>query len=166
MRARRTRQIECRNCRFEYYLNSAAAVAALITDNDGNLLVAVRGKDPAKGTWDLPGGFVDPGESAEAALQREIKEELGLDIVSMSYLCSAPNVYEFAQVRYATVDLAYVCHVHDVQLAKAVDEVDALLVQCPSMIDVDRFGFESIRRIVARFIESTRGRQVTKRSGR
>ncbi len=68
----------CESCDFEFYLNVAAAVAALITDEEGRLLVVVRAEEPRKGMWDLPGGFADPGESAEEALGRELAEELGL----------------------------------------------------------------------------------------
>ena len=44
------------------------------------VLVAVRARNPGKGLLDLPGGFVDPGESLEVALYRELQEELGFDM--------------------------------------------------------------------------------------
>ena len=55
-------------------------MAALITDPKGRILMARRlvGRDFA-GYWEFPGGKVDPGESPEAALARELKEELGID---------------------------------------------------------------------------------------
>ncbi|MCH8193027.1 MAG: NUDIX domain-containing protein [Planctomycetes bacterium] len=81
----------CPQCKFQLYLNTAAAVCALIQDDRGRLLVTVRANDPKKGFWDLPGGFVDPDESAEHAVIREVREELGLRVSSTDYLCSRPN---------------------------------------------------------------------------
>ena len=56
----------------------AAASAAII--RDGLILIAERGGGPRKGYWSLPGGKIEPGETAAAAAAREIKEETGLDV--------------------------------------------------------------------------------------
>ena len=55
-----------------------------------------RAKEPAKGTLDLPGGFVDMGETVEQGMIREIKEETGLDVEEIQYLFSSPNVYMYS----------------------------------------------------------------------
>jgi len=142
----------CRKCGFELYLNAATATAALISDNQGRLLVIVRARDPKKGSWDLPGGFTDPGESAEESLRREIQEELGLEIASMRYLCSHPNRYEYMGICYATVDLAFVCEVSDLAAARICrSEVEQVLFVPPEELDAARFGFESIRQIVTQY---------------
>ncbi len=139
---------KCRSCEFEFFLNTAAAVAALITDGEGRLLITVRKADPAKGTWDLPGGFVDPAESAEETVRREIKEELGLDVLSVRYLCSFPNIYEYEQVTYWTVDLVYRCEVADASKARPGDDVEAVLFKGRDDIDPEKFGLASIRNII------------------
>lgn len=55
------------------------AAVALI-DVDGRVLIAQRPEDKAMaGLWEFPGGKVEPGESPEAALIRELQEELGID---------------------------------------------------------------------------------------
>jgi NAD+ diphosphatase len=149
------KMIRCKQCGFELYLNTAAAAGALITDEEGRLLITVRANEPVKGTWDLPGGFVDPGESAEQALAREVKEEIGLDIVSAEYFCSVPNFYEYKGVSYATVDLAYICNVQDASKAKAGEEIDRVLFLRPADIDLNKFELKSIREIVTRWISRT-----------
>ena len=57
------------------------SVKALIYDDGGKLLVA---KDEM-GKWDLPGGRVDAGENIEQCLKREVKEELGVNLVSYKH---------------------------------------------------------------------------------
>jgi 8-oxo-dGTP diphosphatase len=83
-----------------------AAVA--LVDADGRVLLAQRpeGKSMA-GLWEFPGGKVEPGETPEACLIRELKEELSIDV---SAACLAP--FTFASHRYETFHLLmplYVC---------------------------------------------------------
>ncbi len=142
----------CANCGFELYLNVAAAVAALIADEQGRLLIVVRGEEPRKGMWDLPGGFADPGESTEEALRREVAEELGLQVASTRFLCSHPNTYEYMGVPYATIDLGFVCEVADMDVAGVANrEIAHVLFVPPHDIDIAKFGFPSTARIVERY---------------
>jgi 8-oxo-dGTP diphosphatase len=83
------------------------AAVALI-DVDGRVLLAERpaGKHLA-GTWEFPGGKVDPGETPEGALIRELQEELGIDVDAA---CLAP--FTFASHDYETFHLLmplYLC---------------------------------------------------------
>lgn len=56
----------------------AAASAAIF--RDGRVLIAERGNGPMRGAWSLPGGKIEPGETAAQAAVREIKEETQLDV--------------------------------------------------------------------------------------
>jgi mutator protein MutT len=46
----------------------------------GRILMAQRGKQPMKGAWSLPGGALEIGESLDAAIRREVREETGLEV--------------------------------------------------------------------------------------
>ena len=150
------KSVLCSECGFEYFVNPAAAVAGLIVNEAGELLVTVRAHDPGKGRWDLPGGFTDPDETAEHALGREIKEELNLDVESMEYFGSAANEYIYKGVTYPTLDLAFVCHVTDFSAMKALDDIEEAMFVSPETIELDRFVFPSIRAFVERFVSGKR----------
>ena len=67
-------------------------VAALIPRGAGILMVAERGPADADATWMLPGGRVEPGESLEAALEREIREETGLRMAGTPVLAFSVEI--------------------------------------------------------------------------
>ncbi len=56
------------------------AVGAVVVRAGGQVLLVRRGKAPSKGAWSLPGGRVEPGETREAAIEREVREETGLEV--------------------------------------------------------------------------------------
>ena len=73
---------------------------AVIRDESGRLLLVRRGKPPALGTWTLPGGRVEAGESPAAAAAREVAEETGLVVTVGDLLATVPVlgflVHDFA----------------------------------------------------------------------
>lgn len=148
------KEFKCSDCGFNFFVNSAAAVVAVIFDGNGRLLLTKRAREPFKGWLDLPGGFVDPGESAEDALRREIKEELCIDIESAEFLCSHPNEYVFSNYKVRTTDLAFVCHVKDMP-TKCADDVSSFEWLRPADIDLSKIAFCSIRKIVKRAMANT-----------
>ena len=152
------KSVRCPACGFLFFFNTAAAVAALITDPEGRLLVTKRALDPAQGTLDLPGGFVDAHETAEAALSREIREEINIEITGLRYLFSVPNIYDYAGLRYHTVDLVFACEVRDLKMARPGDEVADIIFLRPEELDASAFGLRSMREVISRFI-AMRGRQ-------
>lgn len=72
-------------------------VAAALVDQDGRVLIAQRPEGKAlAGLWEFPGGKLDAGERPEAALIRELKEELGIDVKEpcLAPLTFASHAYE------------------------------------------------------------------------
>ncbi|HPI93498.1 MAG TPA: NUDIX domain-containing protein [Deltaproteobacteria bacterium] len=156
---RADRSVQCKRCGFHLYLNVAAAVAGLIEDDIGRVLLTVRASDPMQGMLDLPGGFVDPDETAEDALAREIREELNLDAqrCSFRYLGSFPNAYPYDGVTYRTLDQAFTCTVKSFAPQKLSEEIREVRLLKPSEIPLDQVGFDSIRAILQAYLKSRKG---------
>ncbi|WP_417145820.1 NUDIX domain-containing protein [Porphyromonas sp.] len=147
----------CQSCGFTYYHNPSAAVALFVRDRRGRLLVATRGKEPAKGTLDLPGGFVDKGETGEEAAQRELYEESGLRLPTEQfvYAFSLPNSYLYSGFLVPTLDLFYIVQLpSEMPAVRAMDDVAQLSWLAPAEIDPSRFGLISIRQGIARYLSS------------
>jgi len=142
------KSFKCHQCGFILFMNPSAATAAII-EHDGDVLFAVRAQEPAAGRLDLPGGFVDAGESVEAALTRELDEELGLKDVEAEYMGSFPNTYPYAGVTYQTIDLIYTIKL-DIRPALTVaDDVAEAVWIDSNHIPFDRIAFTSIRNALA-----------------
>ena len=74
------RRIACPHCGYAAYYNPKPVACAIPLDREGRVILLRRGFDPGKGLWTFPGGFVDLGESVEAAAHRETDEELSMPI--------------------------------------------------------------------------------------
>lgn len=137
---------KCTSCGFVYYFNPSAAVACFIRNKKNELLLVRRAKDPAKGTLDLPGGFVDMYESAEEAACREIKEETGLTVTTCKYCFSLPNIYPYAGFDVHTVDLFYECLLDNFDNASPADDASEIVIVPVSELDPEQFGLLSVRK--------------------
>ena len=143
-------KFHCHDCDFVLYHNIAAAVALVFTF-DNKILFTVRNVDPDKGKLDLPGGFIDPNETAEEAACREIAEELVLKIESsdLNYITTSPNHYLYKNVAYRTLDIFYECRLtNDTVTINAKDEIQQLVWLKRDTIDLDAIGFISIRKVI------------------
>lgn len=143
---------KCASCGFTYYFNPRGATVALILNERNELLVARRAKDPAKGTLDLPGGFIDSNETAEMAVAREVREETGLTVDSARYLFSLPNIYPYSGMDIHTIDLFFRCEVSDYKALRAMDDVGALYWIPLNEIEPAMFGLSSVRKGVIQFM--------------
>jgi mutator protein MutT len=145
---------KCLDCGFVYYFNSSAAVAVIIENEKNEILVATRAKDPAKDTFDLPGGFIDLHETAEEAVCREVLEETGLRVNSVEYLFSIPNIYVYSGFEVHTVDMFFRCKADNFSNLKANDDVAELQFIAKKNLSPDDFGLISIRKGVEKWIDA------------
>ena len=74
---------------------------------DSRVLLLRRAIEPSKGEWDVVGGFLNPGESAEDCLAREAYEEIGIKVKVDRCVGTFPSVY--GSTGLTTIGLAFTC---------------------------------------------------------
>jgi len=177
------KRFRCPDCGFTYYHNVAAATGCIIVvPEDENsketgqppnhspgkgsdrIVFLVRGKEPAVGKLDLPGGFVDPGEGVLDGLYRELREELSWtphipDGVRLSdvfkLFASFPNVYCYKGINYNTCDMYFSVRApglkpEDLRREKA--EISNIRFLKPEEIDFSEFAFPSTVKAVKTYL--------------
>jgi len=114
---------DCASCGFRYFFNAGSAVAAFVRKDDGRWLFIRRAKDPGKGKLAPAGGFIDIGETAEAAVRREIREELGVEVRELRFVSSHPNAYHYREVTYPVLDLFFMADLAEGAEPRALEDV-------------------------------------------
>ena len=143
--------MRCTECGYVYFHNTAAAVAGIIEMKDG-IVLTVRAKEPGKGLYDLPGGFIDYSETLEEGLIREIHEELGVEVALLRYCCSFPNTYIFRRVTYVTCDAFFICRCTDAEpVFKPSGEIERYEVVPVNRLPYDRLAFASMALALRRY---------------
>jgi 8-oxo-dGTP diphosphatase len=127
------------------------AVGAVILDGERVLLVQ-RGQEPLKGEWSLPGGAVEIGETLEAAVVREVREETSLDVVVGPVVEVLDSIRRDAAGRaeYHYVIIDYRCRVRAGTSADAARGTDAADVRWVPVEELDRYRVTSTAMAVIR----------------
>jgi mutator protein MutT len=92
VRERGRRRRRCSRCGWTFYDNPVLATSAIVA-RGGKILLTRRAAAPYAGQWDLPGGFVEAGETPEEGLRREVREELGVGVRRLRLLAFEPDRY-------------------------------------------------------------------------
>lgn len=131
----------CPECEEAFYRNPIPCTGIILV-RDGKILLTVRGNEPSKGLYDLPGGYVEDGEHPRDAAVREAKEELGVDVK----LGSIHGMYmdSYGQER-ATLNIYYEGEITDGQPG-AYDDVAAIeWVDINELPTLENISFANVR---------------------
>ena len=159
--ATRTDQIgavpfQCAQCGFTMHFGPVAAVGALVTNDSNELLLVRRAKEPRKGYWGLPGGFVDRSETVEDAIVREVLEETDLQVTHMQFVMSRPNLYSYQGVSAQVIDLFFRCDVAPGKITFKDGELDRFDWVNPTSELFNKMAFESNRLAVENWIQESK----------
>ena len=108
-------------------------VDVVVPSEEGRILLIRRGSDPYEGYWALPGGFVEVGETLEAAVAREAEEETGLEveIVRLVGVYSDPD----RDPRGHNVSAAYLARIREGEPSAATDAAEVSFLD-PSTVEL------------------------------
>lgn len=134
----------CPRCHFVHFCDPKVAAVTLV-EQEGRVLLTRRAREPARGCWTLPGGFVDCGEDPRQAAVRECREETGLEIEVTGLF---DLYYGKAHAEGAGIVIVYTGRLVGGQIV-ANDDVDAAAFF--SSNELPELAFASSRDILARW---------------
>ncbi|MEV7552742.1 NUDIX domain-containing protein [Amycolatopsis sp. NPDC089917] len=112
--------------------STVRCVGGIVHDELGRILLILRANEPGRGLWSVPGGHVEPGETDEAAVIREMREETGLDVIP------GTCVGNVLRGEYDIYD--YACTVTGGTLRAGDDADDARWIDAETLIELDKDG--------------------------
>lgn len=146
-------QLRCSRCSFVHYRNPRPTSTAIIV-HKGKVLLTKRRRAPYKGWWDLAGGFLERGETFDDALERELGEELGLEIKRKRLLGFYHGTYPSRTDPAFIITAAYIVEPKTSELGiEDVEELSA--IQWFSKKDFpEKIAFDSNQKIIKDFIKT------------
>lgn len=112
-------------CGFVRWANPVPAVAALVVDEEGRLLLGRRAFEPDAGMWDTIGGFIEEDEDALDGLRREVLEETGLEVAVGGFVGAFSDNYGEGDDAPVALNLVFEVRVLDGE-PRAADDVTEL----------------------------------------
>ena len=123
-------------------------VAAIIHDDDGRIFATQRGYGDFKDYWEFPGGKIEPGETAEEALKREIWEELETQIAVEKFV----STVEYDYPQFHLIMHCYLCRGENRSFTLKVHEAARWLQQdeleCVEWLPADMLIIERLKRMI------------------
>ncbi|MDP3433988.1 MAG: NUDIX hydrolase [Bacteroidota bacterium] len=102
------------------YPRPAVTVDAILISKQNSVLLIERGREPFKGKWALPGGFIDMDEPLETACMRELEEETGIRISELKQFKAFGAVDR--DPRHRTISVIFYAFTEDEIIAQAGDD--------------------------------------------
>ena len=149
----------CPRCGWTFYDNPLFASIAVIRRR-GRLLLAKRARPPYAGMWDLPGGFVEAGETPESGMRRELREELGVGPRRLRLL-------SFATDHYGPNGVPVLTAIYQVTLTPGpitpADDISEVRWFPQGKIPLRAIAFASLRRALKAYLSGARKSDAGKR---
>lgn len=138
--------LRCSKDNSVFYQNPHSAVSVAIMNDAKQMLFIRREVDPRKGDWDLPGGFVNWGESPETAIVREIQEELSVPLTITRVLGTAHDWYPFNGLDVSVNTTIFQGTIEGA--IKPNEEIQSLHWLNQSELPTDHISFDSVRKAI------------------
>ena len=138
--------------RREYPDTPIAGVGAVIFSGKEMLLV-MRGDEPSRGMWGLPGGVVELGERVEEAIVREVEEETGIRVKPLRLLTVLDSIRRDGEgrIRFHYILSEFLCEAVEGELKASTDASDAVWFPVCELdsLEMSRWTREFIKKVAA-----------------
>lgn len=148
--------MQCTKCKTSEFNNPKACTAVIILNKNDDILIAHRARNPGKDKLDVPGGYVNTGESAEEAAIRELEEETGLKVDQnrLKILKTCMNDYLFQDKYTVNLDVLFRLNIaNGVELLPG-DDVAKLEWIKPTNIDFSNFWSDHLANSIQSYLKS------------
>lgn len=130
----------CQSCGAIHWRNAKPCAGALVV-RDGRVLLGRRAVEPAKGAWDIPGGFLEPWEAPAHAAIREVREETGLEIGRLYVVRVQP--FYLRKRRAVEMAIVFAAFVNDTSIATGIEHQNHAWLSVDEALE--RFAFPGER---------------------
>jgi ADP-ribose pyrophosphatase YjhB (NUDIX family) len=154
------RRRRCPRCGWTHYANPVPAAVAVVIAG-GRLLLARRARPPYAGTWDLPGGFLEAGETPKTCLGRELREETGVRVRRAGLIGFATDRY--GPGGFAVLTVVYRVTPRSTRVTAADDVAEARWFPV-RRVPYREIAFPALRRLLRRYL-GVRDRRRRGRAG-
>lgn len=137
----------CPSCEQDYYNNPKPCVELAIFNHKGEVLLSERAHEPHKGKYDMPGGFIDMGETAEEAVLREVDEELELkpgEITQPRFVRTYIAPYPWGRETYQNIILLFAATLKTNRKIIPRDDVASVKWVTPNDVRVDELSISRL----------------------
>lgn len=142
----------CTSCNLHYYVNPKPTNGIILGNEKDEVLFVVRAIEPKKGMLDLPGGFIDSNETLEASMEREAREELGIDLPEFTYVSSFADEYEYGGVSSRTLCMLFYGEIPSDTLIKTGDDAAGYQWIKKSEIPYEKIAFAGMKTALKKYI--------------
>jgi ADP-ribose pyrophosphatase YjhB (NUDIX family) len=147
-------RVDCPACGFVSHSNAEPTVGTLLVDTEGRLLLVRRARDPYRGTWDVPGGFLEEAEHPRDALRRELLEETGLEIEPGDFVGVRLDRYGDGPAAATTLNLYWEATVVGGEARAGDDAAEVRWFRREDLPSDEEIGFPNVREMLQAWRES------------
>ena len=144
--------LKCSSCGFKVYISPVPCNGVIILNKKNEIMLVKRKVEPKKGYWDLPGGFIQPDESLEQSVKREIKEELRINVKMDKIIGTYGDEYEFQNVLVPTLGIVVTAKPFSYKFIPK-DDISSYKFFAPKDVLKQKLAFKSLRKGLKDYIE-------------
>lgn len=147
-------RLSCIICQYGLYINPLVTNGAIIENDESKILLVQRACDPKKGQWDVPGGFIQPQESVDTSVKRELMEELHVKVIIDRIIGIYTDTYAFDGVINYTLCIMVSARIISGKITPD-DDAEAYAFFSRKDILKQKIAFEGVRKGIKDYLSAT-----------